>query len=91
MLIITRRPGDVTEIGGDLGEGQTLFDRYGNPVFIEISQLGVKGNQVRIGIECKITVPVHRGEIAKRIREDARQSGKLPAANGNVAEAVSAG
>ncbi|HED13736.1 MAG TPA: carbon storage regulator [Gammaproteobacteria bacterium] len=56
MLILTRRAGETLNIGDD----------------IQITVLGVKGNQVRIGITAPRDVPVHREEIYKRIRgEDA--------------------
>lgn len=51
MLILTRRVGETLIIGDD--------------VFITV--LGVKGNQVRIGINAPKNVPVHREEIKQRI------------------------
>ena len=54
MLILTRRTGETIRIGED----------------IEITVLGVKGNQVRIGVNAPKTVPVHREEIYQRIQEE---------------------
>jgi carbon storage regulator len=54
MLILTRRPGE-TLIFGDNRE-------------IEVTVLGVKGNQVRIGVTAPKDVPVHREEIYLRIK-----------------------
>lgn len=53
MLILTRRIAEKLAIG-DLGE-------------VTVSVLGVKGNQVRIGIEAPKAIPVHREEIYQKI------------------------
>ncbi len=54
MLILTRRVGEALMIGDD----------------ISISVLGVKGNQVRIGIDAPREVAVHREEIFNRIKTE---------------------
>jgi carbon storage regulator len=51
MLILTRRTGESLRIGQD----------------IEITVLGVKGGQVRIGVKAPRDVAVHREEIFNRI------------------------
>lgn len=54
MLILGRRMGESVKIGHD----------------IEISVLGVKNNQVRLGINAPRDVEVHRDEVYKRIQEE---------------------
>ena len=53
MLILTRRVGESLMIGDD----------------VTITVLGVKGNQVRIGVKAPKEVAVHREEILNRIEE----------------------
>lgn len=54
MLILTRRAGETVMIGSD----------------VTITVLGVKGNQVRIGINAPRDVAVHREEIFERIQSE---------------------
>lgn len=54
MLILTRRAGETVMIGSD----------------VTITVLGVKGNQVRIGINAPRDVAVHREEIFERIKNE---------------------
>lgn len=59
MLILTRRCGETIQIGDD----------------VTVAVLGVKGNQVRIGVNAPKETPVHREEIAERIK--AQNGGQL--------------
>jgi carbon storage regulator len=54
MLILTRRVGESVVIGDD----------------VSITVLGVKGNQVRIGVKAPKEVAVHREEIFERIKRE---------------------
>jgi carbon storage regulator len=54
MLILTRRIGESVVIGDD----------------IKLTVLGVKGSQVRLGIDAPKTVSVHREEIYERIQSE---------------------
>lgn len=55
MLILTRKQGEVIRIGAD----------------IEVIVLGVKGQQVRIGVQAPKEITVDREEIALRRAQDA--------------------
>jgi carbon storage regulator len=60
MLILTRRVGESLMVGEE----------------ITVTVLGVKGNQVRIGINAPRDVAVHREEIYNRIHEGEEQAPK---------------
>jgi len=62
MLILTRRIGETLNIGDE----------------VRVTVLGVKGNQVRIGVTAPKDVPVHREEIYDRIKKE-EESGKVVA------------
>lgn len=59
MLILTRRVGETLMIGDS----------------VSVTVLGVKGNQVRIGINAPKDVAVHREEIYQRIKREQETSG----------------
>lgn len=54
MLILTRRVGESVVIGDD----------------ISVTVLGVKGNQVRLGVNAPRDVSVHREEIYAKIQQE---------------------
>jgi carbon storage regulator len=66
MLILTRRVGETLMIGDA----------------VSVTVLGVKGNQVRIGINAPKDVAVHREEIYQRIKREHETppSGETPPA-----------
>ncbi|MBT7542895.1 MAG: carbon storage regulator CsrA [Gammaproteobacteria bacterium] len=54
MLILTRRVGESLRIGDD----------------VSVTVLGIKGSQVRIGVNAPKTIPVHREEVYDRINDE---------------------
>jgi carbon storage regulator len=54
MLILTRRVTESLMIGND----------------VTVTILGIKGNQVRVGVQAPRDLPVHREEVYARIREE---------------------
>ena len=67
MLILTRRVGETVMIGED----------------VTVTVLGVKGNQVRIGVNAPRDVAVHREEIFERIKREEQEGADEPRAGGN--------
>jgi carbon storage regulator len=60
MLILTRRLGESIKIGEK----------------ITVTVLGTKGAQVRLGIDAPKDIPVHREEVAERIKQE--HANKIP-------------
>jgi carbon storage regulator len=60
MLVLTRKTGEVIQIGDD----------------IEITVLSVKGDQIKLGINAPKNVEIHRKEIYVSIQEENEQASK---------------
>ncbi len=58
MLILTRRIGETLMVGDE----------------VTVTVLGVKGNQVRIGVTAPKDVSVHRQEVYEKIQKESGQS-----------------
>jgi carbon storage regulator len=65
MLILTRRVGETLMIGDE----------------VTVTVLGVKGNQVRLGVNAPRTVAVHREEIYERIKREQDHDSNAGASN----------
>lgn len=58
MLIFTRRVGQTVVIGDE----------------VTVCVLGVKNNQVWVGIQARKEIPVHRGEVYERIKQETQSA-----------------
>src|SRR5690625_1063966 len=65
MLILTRRVGETLVVGDD----------------VTVTVLGVKGNQVRLGVNAPKDVSVHREEIYQRIQNEKRSEAEKDIGN----------
>jgi carbon storage regulator len=70
MLILTRRVGETVMIGNE----------------VTVTVLGVKGNQVRIGVNAPKDVAVHREEIYERIKREEDHDSRPGASVANIVD-----
>jgi carbon storage regulator len=70
MLILTRRVGETVMIGNN----------------VTVTVLGVKGNQVRVGVNAPKDVAVHREEIFERIKREQDPDHKMGASAADVVD-----
>ena len=70
MLILTRRVGETVMIGNE----------------VTVTVLGVKGNQVRIGVNAPKDVAVHREEIYERIKREQEQDPRMGASVNKIVD-----
>ena len=70
MLILTRRIGETLTIGDN----------------VQVTVLGVKGNQVRLGVNAPKEIPVHREEIYQRIQKEKEANAGQPLPRSDSAE-----
>ena len=75
MLILTRRLGESIYIGDE----------------VRLTVLGVRGTQVRLGIDAPKDISVHREEIYNRIKQEGRGGTPRAGAGGAAAEADESG
>jgi len=72
MLILTRRVGETVMIGNE----------------VTVTVLGVKGNQVRVGVNAPKDVAVHREEIYERIKREEDQESRSGAPTAKIVDDV---
>tara|TARA_Y100000022_G_scaffold199565_1_gene212337 strand:- start:895 stop:1113 length:219 start_codon:yes stop_codon:yes gene_type:complete len=67
MLILTRRVGESLRIGDE----------------VSVTVLGIKGSQVRIGVNAPKSISVHREEVYERINEESSKNSDDSTKNSN--------